>query len=453
MARILRRRVAQMPKVASGRRNLASEINQYLKLGLNAGQIIEKIIPDDPKTTPEAYGETVKARLLGTGQEGVYDQYIKGQIQQPSPPGAKAPLSPAPTPAPLAEGVVPILDNMGNRAPEPAPEPEPEPMQAEKAYVGQTVADARRAREETFGKVMANFNQGLAIVRENSNPWNRGEKIDKYIAAFERNLAKSPLMNSGSAKARGDAVKVYVANKRAATAQMTRKSVEKVAQKSIEARSAAIERRAVLKEQYRVAKLGGDKELEKFKQKNRVDTEKLRQRNRRGIESYKQGNRDKNRAAKALMGILTRKPSKTQAEKSFITEMKQKDKAVENYDDSMTKLQALLAMASTQEVFLLAESDLNDEHRQIREDVDAQIAIVEARRAAHSAMLQRLTGLAGQDSELLEVIPNALPAFEMPVWVPEGTADQPAPEDIQNAGGDADPAGDAATLIKTFNPR
>ena len=53
MARILRRRVIQMPKVASGRRNLASEINQWLKLGLNAGQIIEKMIPDDPSVTPE----------------------------------------------------------------------------------------------------------------------------------------------------------------------------------------------------------------------------------------------------------------------------------------------------------------------------------------------------------------------------------------------------------------
>jgi len=450
MARILRRRVVQMPKVASSRRNLASEINQYLQLGLNAGQIIEKIIPDDPKTTPEAYGETVKARLLGTGQDSVYDQYIKGQIQQP-PPSATDSSQPVAPPAPSAEGVAPILDNMGNPAPEPAPEPEP--MQAQKAYVSQTVTDARRARGETFRKVMANFNEGLAIVRENSNPWNRGEKIDKYIAAFERNLAKSPLMNSGSAKARRAAVDVYRANLSAATAQMTRESIESEGQKGREATADNIERRAVLKEQYRVAKLGGDKELEKFKQKNRVDTEKLRQRNRRGIESYKQGNRDKNRAAKALMGILTKKPSKTQAEKSFITEMKQKDKAVENYDDAMTKLQALLAMESTQEVFLLAESDLNDDHRQIREDVDAQIAIVEARRAAHSAMLQRLTGLAGQDSGLLEVIPNALPAFEMPVWVPEGTAEQPAPADAQNAGGDADPAVDTETLIKIFNPQ
>ena len=53
MARILRRRVVQTPKVASGRRNLASEINQWLKLGLNAQQIIEKMIPDDPSVTPE----------------------------------------------------------------------------------------------------------------------------------------------------------------------------------------------------------------------------------------------------------------------------------------------------------------------------------------------------------------------------------------------------------------
>ena len=67
MARILRRRVVQTPKVASSRRNLASEINQWLKLGLNAQQIIEKMIPDDPSVTPEMMDPVFDVMALRQG--------------------------------------------------------------------------------------------------------------------------------------------------------------------------------------------------------------------------------------------------------------------------------------------------------------------------------------------------------------------------------------------------
>ena len=88
------------------------------------------------------------------------------------------------------------MDNPGQMAPAPAPEPPPvqaEPPQAEKDQVKRTVAGAATARQGNFERVMSNFNRGLAIVHENSHPWNRGEKIDLYIAAFEKNLGKSPL--------------------------------------------------------------------------------------------------------------------------------------------------------------------------------------------------------------------------------------------------------------------
>ena len=81
MARILRRRVAQMPKVASGRRNLASEINQYLKLGLNAQQIIEKMIPDDPSVTPEMMGPIFDMMALRQGATAPLAQRAAG-VQQ-----------------------------------------------------------------------------------------------------------------------------------------------------------------------------------------------------------------------------------------------------------------------------------------------------------------------------------------------------------------------------------
>ncbi len=416
MARILRRRVVQMPKVASGRRNLASEINQYLQLGLTAGQIIEKIIPDDPKTTPEAYGEALKARLLGTGQDSVYDEYIKGQIQQPSPPGAKAPLSPAPTPAPSAGGGVPILDDMGNPAPEPAPESEP--MQAQKAYVSQTVADAGRAREETFEKVMANFNEGLAIVRENSNPWNRGEKIDKYIAAFERNLAKSPLMNSGSAKARRDAVDVYRANLRADTARMTRESIESEGQKSREATAAAIEKRAALREQYLVAKRAGDKEFAKFKNELRVDLEKILQRNRLAVLSRKQKNRERTQSSEVLLSLLTQKPGKTpatQAQKDFAVQKKEEIKALNDYEAGIERLEALVAATDNLGILLADDIDLDEAEVKRKQEILSQRAIVNRRRLAHMGVLERMREAAGQDPELLNAIPEEMPEYDYSV--------------------------------------
>ena len=544
MARILRRRVAQMPKVASSRRNLASEINQYLKLGMTAQQIIEKMIPDDPSITPEMmdpiFDLMAKAQPKPLAQRAAGAQQLAGSMlgqapaipvgQSPSEvvtspsqvvaaspassPRAAAPLKPEQLP-PRATGqrlaaiqqTSPVSDLIDQAAriaatnadfteidefkdlrdeiaiifndefdsqnmygdadvaiaetvqklrdesvalppPEPVPEPKATAKATAKAKVSQSIQEAQIA--DNAEQLKSSFRQMYNAIKEGSGMYDFADNVQRAVPLFLRAAQAS--------KASGDDVRLLqtIIRKSVREAELADKQAGRTFrgaenQKNREARAAAIERRAVLKEKYRVAKLGGDKELEKFKQKNRVDTEKLRQRNRRAIEAYKQENRDKNRAAKALMGILTKKPSKTQAEKSFITEMKQKDKAVENYNDAMTKLQALLAMESTQEVFLLAESDLNDEHRQIREDVDAQIAIVEARRAAHSAMLQRLAGLAGQDTELLKVIPDELPAFEMPVWVPKDTPEQPEPADAQNAGGDADPAGDAATLIRNFN--
>ena len=45
MARILRRRIARHTPSAMSRRDTASEINQWLKLGLNAAQIGESAYP------------------------------------------------------------------------------------------------------------------------------------------------------------------------------------------------------------------------------------------------------------------------------------------------------------------------------------------------------------------------------------------------------------------------
>ena len=98
MARILRRRVAQMPKVASGRRNLASEINQYLKLGLNAQQIIEKMIPDDPTMSKGQMHELIRARFAGSDRApGVGAQYLEkavtGDMNRTGAPAVTAPPS------------------------------------------------------------------------------------------------------------------------------------------------------------------------------------------------------------------------------------------------------------------------------------------------------------------------------------------------------------------------
>jgi hypothetical protein len=97
MARILRRRVAQMPKVASSRRNLASEINQYLKLGLNAQQIIEKMIPDDPSITPEMmdpiFDMMAKAQPKPLAQRAAGVQQVAGSMlgQAPAIPVGQSP--------------------------------------------------------------------------------------------------------------------------------------------------------------------------------------------------------------------------------------------------------------------------------------------------------------------------------------------------------------------------
>ena len=98
MARILRRRVVQMPKVASGRRNLASEINQWLKLGHNAQQIIEKMIPDDPTMSKSQMHELIRARFAGLDRApGVGAQYLEkavtGDMNRTGAPAVTAPAS------------------------------------------------------------------------------------------------------------------------------------------------------------------------------------------------------------------------------------------------------------------------------------------------------------------------------------------------------------------------
>ncbi len=98
MARILRRRVVQMPKVASGRRNLASEINQWLKLGHNAQQIIEKMIPDDPTMSKGQMHELIRARFAGSDRApGVGAQYldkaVTGDMNRTGAPAVTAPVA------------------------------------------------------------------------------------------------------------------------------------------------------------------------------------------------------------------------------------------------------------------------------------------------------------------------------------------------------------------------
>lgn len=65
MARILRRRIARHTPSAMSRRDTASEINQWLKLGLTAAQIGERLIPDDPTMTKEQMHAIIRARMAG----------------------------------------------------------------------------------------------------------------------------------------------------------------------------------------------------------------------------------------------------------------------------------------------------------------------------------------------------------------------------------------------------
>ena len=546
MARILRRRVVQMPKVASGRRNLASEINQWLKLGLNAGQIIEKIIPDDPKTTPEAYGETVKARLLGTGQENEYDKFTKRQLdqfekrqsKQPSPPGAKAPLSPALTPAPSAEGVAPLRGKYlpeqlrdarlpeGDRqtspgavlasdavvtaltsgygtddpafeagrnelielniskwgqtreqatvsadeqidaemqradaiaaataaatpappAPEPAPEvaAKPEPTQAERAYVSQTVTDARRAREETFQKVMANFNKGLAIVEENSNWWNRGEKIDKYIAAFERSLAKSPLMNSGSAKARGAAVDVLTSLINERKTEGTSQRIIDEGAKNRAARTGNIILQDKIRRAHLVASNRGAKSLAKFRSDKSKELRRLSHTLSKQLENHRQKYREQNDAAKSIYKLWNSKPEKTPEETAFWKEFPRFGKIESDISSANVKLRSLLANKDLVKVFAVDEIKLLDDEIKLKKEVLKYAAIVQSGQREHEQLRQRAGGRAGQTS-LIRAIPAPLPELSL------GWLDAFMPDEAGTVGdGDSE---DGTDLDKLMNDK
>lgn len=542
MARILRRRVVQMPKVASGRRNLASEINQYLQLGLTAGQIIEKIIPDDPKTTPEAYGEALKARLLGTGQENEYDKFTKRQLdqfekrqsKQPSPLGAKAPLSPALTPAPSAEGVAPRRGKylpeqlqgtalpVGERitrpsnalasdiatialtsgfgaddpefiekrdelirlqmsdlketreqatasadeqidaemqridaiaaatpvppapVPEPAPEvaPKPEPTQADKAVVSGSVSDARKAREETFEKVMANFNKGLAIVEENSNWWNRGEKIDKYIAAFERNLAKSPLMNSGSAKARGAAVDVLTALINERKAEGTSRRIIDEGAKNRAARTGDIILQDKLRRAHRVASERGAKSLAKFRSDKSKELRRLSHTLSKQLADHQQKYREQNDAARNIYKLWNSKPEKTPEETAFWKEFPRFGKIESEISSANVKLKSFLANKDLVKVFAVDEADLLDDEIKLKKEVLKLAAIVQNGQREHEQLRQRAGGRAGQTS-LIRAIPAPLPELSL------GWLDAFIPDETGAVGdGDSEDGADLDKLMR-----
>lgn len=114
MARILRRRIARHTPSAMSRRDTASEINQWLKLGLNAAQIGEKLIPDDPTMTKEQMHAIIRARMAGTdappsAARQVVDTAIEGHISPGQPAAGVASSQASPTPRPLTPPAAPVL--------------------------------------------------------------------------------------------------------------------------------------------------------------------------------------------------------------------------------------------------------------------------------------------------------------------------------------------------------
>lgn len=111
MARILRRRIARHTPSAMSRRDTASEINQWLKLGLNAAQIGEKLIPDDPTMTKEQMHAIIRARMAGAeAPPSAEKQYVLGQIPGQPAAGSTPPQTlPTPRLTPSAAPVVPAI--------------------------------------------------------------------------------------------------------------------------------------------------------------------------------------------------------------------------------------------------------------------------------------------------------------------------------------------------------
>lgn len=109
MARILRRRIARHTPSAMSRRDTASEINQWLKLGLNAAQIGERLIPDDPTMTKEQMHAIIRARMAGadappSAARRVVDTATGGYnpLSQTGPTLSGAPAGAPPTKAQMA---------------------------------------------------------------------------------------------------------------------------------------------------------------------------------------------------------------------------------------------------------------------------------------------------------------------------------------------------------------
>ncbi len=418
MARILRRRVVK-PTRAPDKRVSPQEINQWLQLGLTAAQIGEKLIPDDPKTSPEAYSEVLKARFQGPGQDDDYDVFVKEQIQPP--PQAGGPSQPAaPPPQPDAEG---------------AASTEPEPLQAEKDQVKRTVAGAATARQGNFERVMSNFNRGLAIVHENSHPWNRGEKIDLYIAAFEKNLGKSPLMNSGSAKSRRDAVDIYVANKRAQTAEARvteagaarearvavagedRASREKLSANRIAAQEAQTEARAALQEARIEAGLAleeakqanrfaiidakgkSSRGLKRFAAKLRAKENRIRQGERVALAGLNNDYRKENKLLTVWFNAVGKKREQTPGEKQLHKRSLGQAKNLKEVMAQHNSLEQLKLVPEYQEALLMVQAgtppeDLGDEYREALRAVENQEASTRNARAFFSSIQDEIDGLA-----------------------------------------------------------
>jgi len=113
MARILRRRIARHTPSATSRRNTAAEINQWLKLGLTAAQIGERLIPDDPTMTKEQMHAIIRARMAGadappSAARRVVDTAIEGYISPGQPAAGVASSQASPTPRPLTPPAAPV---------------------------------------------------------------------------------------------------------------------------------------------------------------------------------------------------------------------------------------------------------------------------------------------------------------------------------------------------------
>jgi hypothetical protein len=136
MARILRRRIARHTPSAMSRRDTASEINQWLKLGLNAAQIGEKLIPE---STGKITENQAIADLYAQTRKGPAQMEWERQLRE----GTQLPESP----------LTPQLSQPAVRTQQPSPPAPPIPSDQgefikDQIFQGQYVRD-----EETFAPV------------------------------------------------------------------------------------------------------------------------------------------------------------------------------------------------------------------------------------------------------------------------------------------------------------